>query len=228
MIDSLETKEKVRDFEYIWDKVIVPEVERSKKNYSGLFSQDYKLECAIGDCSYRAELEKSFQELWDLLKKECYNDNVERRLDFRKISAVLVRALIENKAFSFDVDRMRKDLELQQNSCNDRVDFNNRLCKSFLINYSLAFYCGLRLLYLTTIERYSKIDEKLAIALLDNKSFIKYEMAKDESDTDGFYVNVIMGLARADFRGDKIDMMLLAMILYQYETYTISVLRAKG
>ena len=51
MIDSLETKEKVRDFEYIWDKVIVPEVERSKKNYSGLFSQDYKLECAIGDCS---------------------------------------------------------------------------------------------------------------------------------------------------------------------------------
>ena len=44
-------------------------------------------------------------------------------------------------------------------------------------------------------------------------------------NADSFDVNIIVGLARADFSGKDIDMFMFAMQLYQIEMYTVEKLQ---
>lgn len=197
---------------------------------------DFRERCSLQTVSgWENRLREEYRILRETLKAICYGNNADSGLlDGRKIAAVCCGALIQVKAFTFDLDQAKALMGQKKNVMSD-VEFNFWLAQNVYLNYKFAYYASLQLVYLTLL--YDLNDPQMAQALygISETDATKLVVALNNvghlfpypspPNADSFDVNVIIGLARADLTGHDFDMFLFAMQLYQLEMYTIGKLK---
>ncbi len=235
-MDEIKNSEESRHYEQIWKMAILP-VRKVVFSESDLeFRQRCSLQ-SIHTNAWKKRLLKEYRRLRESLKEVCYGDEADiGRLDGRKIAAVICNALIREKAFKFDTTQAEVLME-EKDKTMTRVGFNLWITQNIYLNYKLAYYASLQLVYLTLLHdlRNTEIAESLygpldsdtlplVVALNEVGHLFPYP---SPPDADSFDVNIIIGMARADLTGRDFDMFLFAMQLYQLEMYTIGKLKTK-
>lgn len=234
-------------FDHIWDKVVKP------VSVTVLAESDtcFKEYCSVelkSDQEWRRELYKMYQHLRKQLKDICYGSsdhrNPEELLDGRKIAAVLCASLISQKGIQFDTVKALEFVEKKKEElADDPVCFNQWAVGNVYVNYKLAYFASLQLVYLTLMRdllikaglknssqrdlspnEVQKQEEarKLSSKLNDWGHLISYPQPPRG---DGFDVNIIIGLARTDMSMKDLDMFMFAMQLYQIEEHTVDLLK---
>lgn len=211
--------EESRHYTQIWEKII--------KNVLDVVSEecddDFVKECALEVKqieNWKNALELKYRSFRRELKKICYGDSKDcALLDGRKIAAIFCRALIEEKAYTFDTEKAYKLMSSKKVSLTP-VKFNRWAVDNIYINYKVAYYVSLQLVYLTLLhDLISTKRGELAKSLNEVGHLYRYPYP---FNSDSFDVNIIIGLARMDLAGEYLDMFLFAMQLYQIEMYTVS------
>lgn len=236
-----------RSFDHIWDKVIQPvsvtvlaESDTCFKEYCSV-----KLKSAV---EWRRELYEVYQHLREQLKDICYGSSDHRSpeelLDGRKIAAVLCASLISQKGIQFDTVKALDFAEKRKRElANEPVRFNQWAVGNVYVNYKLAYFASLQLVYLTLMRdllikaglknsvqqelspgevKEQEEARKLSSQLNSWGHLISYPQPPRG---DGFDVNIIIGLARTDMSTKDLDMFMFAMQLYQIEEHTVDLLK---
>lgn len=223
---------KSRHFHQILQMAILP-VKDVVFSDSDLYFREY---CSLQTISnWEERLKKEYRNLRETLKTICYGNDIDNGfLDGRKIAAVFCCALIQEKAFTFDLDKARTLMKQKKDTISG-VEFNFWLAQNVYLNYKFAYYTSLQIVYLTLLydlnnsnmaKKLYGISETDATALVVELNDIGHLFPYPSSpNADNFDVNIIIGLARADLTGRDFDMFLFAMQLYQLEMYTIEKLK---
>lgn len=212
---------KSRHFEKIWERVVCPVRDVVLRECDDVFVQSTGLHL-VEEKAWKDSIEATYRRLRKECKKYCYGNGKDLGyLDSRKIAAIFCKAIIQKKAFSFDLDVAQKQLK---KSRLDRKYTNRWIVDNILVNYKLAYLVSLQLLYLTLLEdllyREETIDD--AFLLSEMRHLSKYPRSEGY---DSFDINMIIYLAQSDIRGNDFDMLLFSMQLYQIEMYTRSQLK---
>lgn len=229
----------IAPFTHIWNRVI-------QRVFSAVQEEcdpEFKNRCSLVARSledWRGAVYPEYQRLRKQLKDICYGPSEhlsdEELLDGRKIAAVLCAALIRKKAFQFQTAPALALAEEKKKNLSP-VAFNQWAARNIYINYKLAYYASLQMVYLTlmydllkkaedkTLSQEEQTEvENLALLLKEERHLCPYPQPPKG---DGFDVNIIIGLARTDLAQKELDTFLFAMQLYQIESHTIDVLRSK-
>lgn len=227
--------EESRHYSQIWEKAIWPEVCVVEEECDAQFCA----ECAVRKNplpEWKRALENEYRALRENLKERCYGDNAGNgSLDARKLAAIFCKALMKKKAFQYDTKKALPLVQAKQRELSP-VAFNCWAVNNILINYKLAYYVSLQLVYLTLLEQLlssyegAKVKSKaqlikeqsMAKCLNNHGHLYRYPFSPD---ADSFDVNVIIGMARADYEDRDFDLFLFAMQLYQIEMYTMERLK---
>lgn len=236
-----------RSFDHIWDKV-VQSVTTTVLSESDKYFREYCNLQLKSTEKWRGELYNAYQHLRGQLKDICYgasdHRSPEELLDGRKIAAVLCASLIFEKGIQFDTVKAQEFTERKRRELADQhVLFNQWAVGNVYINYKLAYYASLQLVYLTlmrdllikaglkdlgqrelSLEKSQEREEakKLASQLNRWGHLVSYSQPLRG---DGFDVNIIIGLARTDMSMKDLDMFMFAMQLYQIEEHTLDSLK---
>lgn len=237
----------IRPFDHIWEKVI----QSVSKTVLEKSDPDFAKYCGLRLRSaeeWRDGLYEAYQRLRGQLKDICYGPtdhrSAEELLDGRKIAAVLCASLISQKGFQFDMVKAWEFAEEKKRMLAEvPVCFNQWAAGNVYINYELAYYASLQLVYLTLMR-----DLLVKAGLKDlnqRKLTLKESQEREEAKKlasqlnewghvasypqpprgDGFDVNIIIGLARTDMSMKDLDMFMFAMQLYQIEEHTMDLLK---
>lgn len=242
--------EELIPFDYIWNMAVQDVSDTILKEVD----QDFARECGLQRRPFpewKTEVYDEYQSLREELKEICYGPSDTRTpedmLDGRKIASVLCAALISRKGFLFDIEKALIYTKEKKRSLNRKpVRFNQWAIKNVYVNYKMAYFASLQLVYLTLMRDLlveAGLDEKndlncpqkqltskqerfrrLAILLNQEKHLYPYPQPPQG---DGFDVNIIIGLARTDMSVRNLDMFLFAMHLYQIEEHTRDYLTQK-
>lgn len=230
-------------FDHIWDKVISPVSQSVKGESDQEFAALCKLKLKSAE-EWREGLYREYQRLRAQLKDICYGSSDHRSpeelLDGRKIAAVLCSSLISEKGYLFDAAAAYKLMEKKRLELwKQPVAFNEWAASNVYINYKLAYFASLQLVYLTLMrdllvaaglneeDPKSVTPEMLESGKLARKLNALGHLAPypPPPKGDGFDVNIIIGLARTDLSVQDLDMFLFAMQLYQIEEHTVDILK---
>lgn len=218
--------EDSRHYAQIWDRVIKPVFRVVYEECDEEFRQTCDLETnyAVG---WKKQLEMEYRKQRKSLKEVCYHDSVDKALlDGRKLAAVICKALIREKGFKFNSSQALTLMQAKKEKLSP-VDFNCWTAQNVFINYKLAYYASLQLVYLTLLhDLQSSEDEKRLAVLLNRKGHLCPYPSSPNADS--FDVNIIIGMARADLAGKDFDMFFFAMQLYQLEVYTVEMLKREA
>jgi len=211
-----------RHYEQIWNKVIQQVLQIVTDESDKKFREKCCLEIKPLK-EWKEKLECKYRILRKELKERCYGNHVDQGLlDGRKLAAIFCKALTEEKAYVFDTVAAY-DIMKQKKTEMSSVEFNLWAVHNVYINYKLAYYVSLQLVYLTLLHDLQSSDKTKIFAKELNKNGHLYRYPP-ASNSDSFDVNIIIGMARIDIAKENFDMFLFAMQLYQIEMYTITVL----
>lgn len=231
--------EEIAPFTHIWNRVIQPVFSVVESECDSEFRDRCSLVARSSD-DWRKDIYPVYQKFRKQLKDICYGPSEhlsdEELLDGRKIAAVLCAALICKKGFQFQTTPALLLAEEKKKNYSP-VAFNQWAVRNIYINYKLAYYASLQMVYLTlmydllektkdrTLSQVEQQEAKeLAVALREEHHLCPYSQPLKG---DGFDVNIIIGLARTDLARRELDTFLFAMQLYQIESHTIDVLRSR-
>lgn len=236
-----------RPFDHIWEKVIQPVSRTVLENVDPDFAECCALQSRPSD-EWKDGLYKAYQHFRKQLKDICYGSSdhgsPEERLDGRKIAAVLCASLISQKGFGFDMVKAHAFVEEKKRKMEaNPVAFNQWAAGNVYLNYKLAYYASLQLVYLTLMRDLLKkggLGDSRPVEALTMEEAQEREEAKKLAARlnewghlapypqpprgDGFDVNIIIGLARTDISRKDLDMFMFAMQLYQIEERTVNLL----
>lgn len=217
-----------RHYKHILEKVIRP----ACKIVFEECDQEFQERCHVERKpieKWEEELEKEYRIFRQDLKIICYGEGAnEGVLDARKMAAIFCKSIIKEKAFRYNVSEAQKMVEEKKKSMSS-VKFNLWAVDTVYMNYKLAYYVSLQLVYLTTLyELEEKGETQKLLELNKIGHMIRYPLIKSSAteEVDSFDVNVIIGMARSDISMQNFDMFLFAMLLYQIEMYTFERLKS--
>lgn len=134
-------------------------------------------------------------------------------LDLHKIASIITATLIRNKLFWFDEGKAKKYIDSKDCSTEWKID-------NLLINYKLAFYVGVALMYYKML-----FDAKGNDTQESQKLYKKIEMQgglylypKNELH-ESFPNSIIYDFAKRDINNRSFDYLLYSALLYQLEEY---------
>lgn len=184
--------------------------------------------CARSDSKIKPAVEKVYRTLRTELKVECYFNEAEKNmLDGRKMGAIMCNALIKEKVFSFDemqaLDLLKQKKREYGNEPESKVLFNKWVANNFFINYKVAYLFSVGLVVQTAKERLLRENNNLGRALNKQGWMTKYP---EEKKIDSFNVSMVLGLGKADLKGENLNMFMYALQLYQIEQYTLLALQS--
>lgn len=211
-----------RHFGWIWSNIIVPSIEMIEEQADPDFKRKTKLK--IKELKqYKRGVEREYRILRQQLKTECYGIEAnEGILDGRKIAAVFCCALLKEKSFLFDTDIAYKIL-LEKNGIAhtqaEKLSVNRWLVDNVLMNYKLAYYVGLQIVYITLLHQMLENGNVKEAKLLNQKGHLLPYPQNPSGDS--FDVNIILGMSKQQIYDQKVDMFLLAMQYYQIEMHTV-------
>lgn len=208
--------ECLSNFEFIWEKWIVPTVEK----VFAQIDENFKTKCnaRILHCSeIKPKAEKYFQERRAQLKDDYYGqdgdkENEEHRMDFHKLSAIICRTMVEYKTVTFDLEKCEQySLEIDPHD-------TNWLIRNSLINYRIAFLSSVVFLYNAMLFKYqdeAQINQKLR----DQRKLILYDSAQDIGLHESFENYMVLDLAKRDINNRSFDYFMYAANMFQLEEY---------
>lgn len=213
--------EETTNFQYIWIQWIEPLVDDLYAQMDNEFKQYCNVH--IRDLSkIRINAEKYYQKKRLEVKQEFYGDyhkedsELDHRMDFHKIGAILCKTLIEYKIYDFDVNCCNRYVEQK----NDPYD-TDWMVKNVLINFRLAFYSSVVFLFQAMRFEYYKSDARLYKILSEKGKLDLYK----ESNTnirpvkESFENCMILDLAKRDIKNRSFDYLMYAIVLYQLEEH---------
>lgn len=184
-------------FDFIWDNIVDPVIEQLYNKHSTF--EDYNLQCydmSVFKPLVRSEYESSKKEL----KKYFFNsgDNNDRRIDIHKIGSCYCKALLKIKYFTFD------------HTPNVPVSL-------LLINYALAYYVSIGLIYLSLIDYYLSSSKGVYVQkLIDHHTVF---VPTTNSGHDSYNLGRIKTLALNDVHNIDFDVLTYSDMLYWIEKY---------
>ena len=102
---------KSRHFEKIWEQVICPVRDMVLRECDETFVQSTGLHL-VEEKTWKDSIESTYRHLRKECKKYCYGNGKDvGYLDSRKFAAIFCKAIIQKKAFSFDLDEAQKQLK---------------------------------------------------------------------------------------------------------------------
>lgn len=223
---KLREKPDSRHFAQMWKHVI-------KARNAALAECDKQFYdiCGLRICAddkLKTTLEQVYRNLRTELKRECYFNEAEKKmLDGRKMGAIMCNALMKEKVFYFDEQQalvlLREKKKEYGEDVYKKVELNKWIANNFFINYKAAYLFSVGLVVETMKERLFRENPDLGSAL-NKKGWM--EQYPEEKEIDSFNVSMVLGLGKADLKGEKLDMFMYALQLYQIEQYTLLALRA--
>lgn len=216
--------EESRHYSQIWEKVVRQVLMIVEEECDAEFVEYCSLQMKPLS-SLKVTLEDEYRLLRRELKEACYGNRSDNgSLDSRKLAAVFCKSLIKEKAFRFNTAKALQLLKRRKEELAPDV-LNLWIVHNVFINYKLAYYVSLQLVYLTLLQQLLASEETRLKGLKLNKigHLYRYPSVRD---IDGFDVNIIIGIARADLNKKDFDMFLFAMQLYQIEMYTVEKLNS--
>lgn len=218
--------EESRHYTQIWDKVVRLALEVVEEECDTEFSTMCSLQLKP-EAELKTSLEKEYRILRRELKESCYGNGADDGfLDGRKLASVFCKALVNVKAFQFNTADALKLLKKRENELSSEA-LNRWTVHNIFINYKLAYYVSLQLVYLTLLQQLLSSEETREYGKKLN-AIGHLHQYPSANKTDSFDINVIIGIARADIRAKDFDMFLFAMQLYQIEMYTVEKLKHSG
>lgn len=225
------------EFDYIWDEIVLPTIKYCLASVNNEDRIKMKIRCKNLDV-YKITLRDMFYRKRDWLKRNYLPDQGNSaRLDFHKLSAVLCRCIIGTKAFTFDRDKAEELFaqKKQKTPCY-RDEILIWEIDHIYINYKLAFYASVGMVYLYLISWAKKEiqgakdeDEKNRyrefLNGLDREKFlVQYNPSSSHND---FASSMIIALMKNDLLMRDFDYLMYAASMYQWQEYTKRVLFAK-
>lgn len=218
-------------FNKIWKLIIIPAIDSCFNELDPDFLENVKpTKDSFG--KKRRQIEKDYRALREQLKKDCYGDCGNGCLDDKKIGAIICFVLIKNKPVTFSLS-LAKDFALEKKNTLTEGQYNTWAANNILVNYKIAFVASQYLVYWGTKYCLEKKDPALGgINDQDCETILKKLKNKGRlaryplyPNFDSFGVNLIVALARTDFRGYNIDIQLFALQLWQMQMYTLELLK---
>lgn len=218
------------NFEYIWDKWIVPLADKIYNEMDEDFCRccDVQLRKTNFD-NIKRDACRFFLDKRTSLKSEYYGKDYnktnsdEHRMDFHKLSAILCRTLIEYKLFDFDVDRCEKHIK-KYNIDKTNTDW---LIKNSLVNFRMAFYASVVFLYQSMlyvyrndVVIYNRLKSCQTLDLYNDSKYNEFENKVHES----FENCIVLDLAKRDINNRSFDYFMYSTIMYQLEKYNYMLL----
>lgn len=202
------------DFDFIWDEWLVPlinklptQMDDNFKQYTGFEIRDLEPIKHNAKQYYLAKREA--------IKKEYYGDDKKHLMDFHKLSAILCRTLIEYKVYNFDTNLCSKYIKEYQIDSKD----TDWLVHNALINFRLAFYSSVILLYQSMLFNLKKESEELYTVLRNQKKLRLYAKENAGNVHESFENSLVLDLAKRDINNRSFDCFLYSTIMYQLEEY---------
>ena len=189
---------KKMTYDYIWEKIIYSEIKKLSNKYD-LVGKKYSLDCRNID-KLKISIYYDYSRIKNILKKNYYNisnlkseNKPQNRIDSHKIAACLCYSIIQNKAFSFDID----------------PDIPNEL---FVINYTLAYTVSLSFIYSMLIAQYIKNNQiQFANALIAQKCL---KVPLTTKNHDKYHTGRIYTLALNDIYGNTFDVLTYSDMMF--------------
>lgn len=209
----------INEFLFIWEHIITPisrfTVEESDSNFVEAVRLRYR-----GEGEWRQRLEQEFHHQRHNFKEQCYgkrrSETGDPLLDSRKVAAVLCKTCLVHKAFEMDVNAASLLAEEKKRQMTD-IEYTTWAANNTLINYKFAYLASQGLVYFALCADLLEKEVEMAKELNRTGRLFHYP---SEPGCDTMDVNIIVGLARGDQKGQELNMLLYAMLLYQNEMYT--------
>lgn len=209
----------IQDFDFIWDNWIVPLINKLPNQMDAEFKD--KTGFSIRDLEpIKVAASKYFVDKRDSVKKEYYGNYPsvvldKHLMDFHKLSAVLCRTMIENKVYTYDVNLCIQYIENKNISSKD----TDWLVHNALINFRLAFYSSIVLLYQSMLFRLEPSEKELYEKLKAQKKLNLYTTISAGKTHESFENSLVLDLAKRDINNRSFDCFLYSTIMYQLEEY---------
>lgn len=217
---------EISNFRYIWTEWIVPLINDLYYQTDEKFRKYCNIQIRNLDeiCN---DAEKYYQHKREEVKKSFYgkynkgDSEIEHRMDFHKISAIICRTLIEYKVYSFDE-------KLCQEYVDENIDAYNTdwVVKNALINFRLAFYSSVVFLFHSMQFEYYKDNIELFNLLKQKDKLDLYEINTSNNGKvkESFENCIILDLAKRDIGNHSFDYFMYAIIMYQLEEHNKKIL----
>ena len=135
-------------FDKFWNESISPSIELCLKEISYETKKYIKLK-ETNKKEYKEELENLYRHKREWLKKEYLpSEGPNAILDFHKLSVIICRSIIGNKYFSFSEQKANELFEQINRLTIPKKEKLKKEIDSIYINYKLAFYNFLFLLFI--------------------------------------------------------------------------------
>lgn len=208
-----------KEFPFIWEHIITPisqfMLEESDPDFVEAVHLRYR-----GEGEWHQRVEREFHHQRHNFKEQCYgkrrSETGDPLLDSRKVAAVLCQTCLIHKAFELDVSAAGSLAEKKKLQMTD-IEYTVWAVNNTLINYKFAYLASQGLVYFTLLA--DLLEKEVDMAKELNRVGRLFPYPSDPG-CDTMDVNIIVGLARGDQKGQELNMLLYAMLLYQNEMYT--------
>lgn len=216
-----------KEFQFIWERIITPISQFMPEESDPDFVEATHLRYR-GEGEWRQRVEWEFHHQRHNFKEQCYgkrrSGTGDPLLDSRKVAAVLCQVCLIHKAFELDVNVASLLAEEKKRQMTD-IEYTMWAVNNTLINYKFAYLASQGLVYFTLLADLLKKEVEMAKEL--NRVGRLFPYPRDP-ECDTMDVNIIVGLARDDQKGQELNMLLYAMLLYQNEMFTRERLKFTG
>lgn len=223
--------EQLSNFQYIWSQWIIPLIEdlysqldESYREYCNVQIRDLQKICIDAEQYYQKKREEVKRDFYGEYHRE--DSKMGHRMDFHKIGAIVCRTLIEYKVYDFDTMRCKEYVD--RNISASDTDW---VVKNALINFRLAFYSSVVLLFHAMRFEYFKEDKDLYKRLCQKSKLDLYgtddsqdDQVKESQAKESFENCIVLDLAKRDIRNRSFDFFMYAIVLYQLEEHNKNLL----
>lgn len=216
-------QEKHEFFDFLWDNWLVSLFQRM---YDGM-DDDFRTNVKAKICdleSIRVNAEKYFFIRYNTFKKDYYGYlDDEQTPDIHKICAILCRTLIEEKIIKYDISACQQYID-EKNIDKKNTDW---LVRNALVNYRIAFYASITLLYQGMLFKYK--DPAIHEKLKKNRNlnlYTKNDGSPKSINHESFENYMILDLAKRDVNNKSFEFFMYAAIMYQLEEYNRMILES--
>ena len=197
-------------FDLIWEVIILPIIKRINENVDSDFRNACDFAC-VDLNEYKIQLEKLYKKKREWLKKVYLPYEEEPILDTHKIGAVLCRAIIGDKPFAFNVNKVND--YINRSSTNDVQWYIDNIG----VNYKLAFYVSIGMVYMEIVKTLADSGKKdLSNRIKDEGVLFFYPKSPRHED---FQTSCIISLLKNDILKRDFDYLTYSAMLFQFERY---------
>lgn len=198
-------------FDFLWETVICPIIQRSFLE----IDQEYRKECYLkceNFCIYKRRLEKIYKKKREWLKRVYLPNDKNPILDMHKIGSLLCRSIIGDKPISFDLVKSKEYVE-RNNKRNDK----QWLIDNAYVNYKIAFYVSVGLLYIEMISNLREKDKNEEADIIEQDGALYFYPKSPHHEN--FQSSCIIGLMKNDIAKRDFDYLSYSAMLFQIERY---------